>query len=174
MAGGAWPAPFPQLSGAPSAGRVQGGRLQGSEPAPSPQWLPEDSWLVALAGGMISSVAVAAVMTPFDVVSTRLYNQPVDGTGRVSRGGAVGGGGMGSWRAPPGRGRASRGGAVGGVGVWGAGGHPQGRGRASRGRYGGGGGWHGELEGTSLHACAHTRTHTQPETHGHVTHVQTH
>nr|XP_025712972.1 solute carrier family 25 member 34 isoform X1 [Callorhinus ursinus] len=46
------------------------------------QWLPEDSWLVALAGGMISSVAVAAVMTPFDVVSTRLYNQPVDGAGR--------------------------------------------------------------------------------------------
>ncbi|XP_039084966.1 solute carrier family 25 member 34 [Hyaena hyaena] len=46
------------------------------------QWLPEDSWLVALAGGMVSSVAVAAVMTPFDVVSTRLYNQPVDGTGK--------------------------------------------------------------------------------------------
>ncbi|XP_040143895.1 solute carrier family 25 member 34 isoform X2 [Ictidomys tridecemlineatus] len=46
------------------------------------QWLPEDSWLVALAGGMISSIAVAAVMTPFDVVSTRLYNQPVDGAGR--------------------------------------------------------------------------------------------
>ena len=41
---------------------------------------------MALAGGMISSVAVAAVMTPFDVVSTRLYNQPVDGTGKVSRG----------------------------------------------------------------------------------------
>nr|XP_058922685.1 solute carrier family 25 member 34 isoform X1 [Kogia breviceps] len=46
------------------------------------QWLPEDSWLVALAGGMISSVAVVTVMTPFDVVSTRLYNQPVDGAGR--------------------------------------------------------------------------------------------
>ncbi|XP_004705222.3 solute carrier family 25 member 34 [Echinops telfairi] len=46
------------------------------------QWLPEESWLVALAGGMISSVAVAAVMTPFDVVSTRLYNQPVDEAGR--------------------------------------------------------------------------------------------
>ncbi|XP_055438587.1 solute carrier family 25 member 34 isoform X2 [Bubalus kerabau] len=46
------------------------------------QWLPEDSWLVALAGGMISSIAVVAVMTPFDVVSTRLYNQPVDGAGR--------------------------------------------------------------------------------------------
>lgn len=57
---------------------------------PSPQWLPEDSWLVALAGGMISSIAVAAVMTPFDVVSTRLYNQPVDRTGRVSWGWGVG------------------------------------------------------------------------------------
>ncbi|ELK01394.1 solute carrier family 25 member 34 [Pteropus alecto] len=31
---------------------------------------------------MISSVAVVAVMTPFDVVSTRLYNQPVDGAGK--------------------------------------------------------------------------------------------
>nr|XP_045005304.1 solute carrier family 25 member 34 isoform X1 [Jaculus jaculus] len=46
------------------------------------QWLSEDSWLVALAGGMISSIAVVAVMTPFDVVSTRLYNQPVDTAGR--------------------------------------------------------------------------------------------
>ncbi|XP_054518875.1 solute carrier family 25 member 34 isoform X4 [Pan troglodytes] len=54
------------------------------------QWLPEDSWLVALAGGMISSIAVVVVMTPFDVVSTRLYNQPVDTAGRVSRGGSRG------------------------------------------------------------------------------------
>uniref|UniRef100_A0A5F8G5R0 Solute carrier family 25 member 34 n=1 Tax=Monodelphis domestica TaxID=13616 RepID=A0A5F8G5R0_MONDO len=46
------------------------------------KWFQEDSWLVALAGGMISSVAVAIVMTPFDVISTRLYNQPVDPTGR--------------------------------------------------------------------------------------------
>ncbi|XP_044523718.1 solute carrier family 25 member 34 [Gracilinanus agilis] len=46
------------------------------------EWFQEDSWLVALAGGMISSVAVAIVMTPFDVISTRLYNQPVDPTGR--------------------------------------------------------------------------------------------
>lgn len=52
---------------------------------------------MALAGGMISSVAVVAVMTPFDVVSTRLYNQPVDGAGRVSRG--PGGEDVGSWRA---------------------------------------------------------------------------
>ncbi|XP_012295530.1 solute carrier family 25 member 34 isoform X1 [Aotus nancymaae] len=46
------------------------------------QWLPADSWLVALAGGMISSIAVVVVMTPFDVTSTRLYNQPVDRAGR--------------------------------------------------------------------------------------------
>lgn len=65
---------------------VGGEQLQGSATCMSPQWLPEDSWLVALAGGMISSIAVVAVMTPFDVVSTRLYNQPVDGAGRVSRG----------------------------------------------------------------------------------------
>ncbi|KAL0603328.1 Solute carrier family 25 member 34 [Plecturocebus cupreus] len=58
------------------------GHLQGSAPVPSPQWLPEDSWLVALAGGMISSIAVVVVMTPFDVASTRLYNQPVDRAGR--------------------------------------------------------------------------------------------
>lgn len=61
------------------------GSCRYQQPGPPPQWLPEDSWLVALAGGMISSVAVVAVMTPFDVVSTRLYNQPVDGAGRVSR-----------------------------------------------------------------------------------------
>ncbi|XP_029434818.1 solute carrier family 25 member 34 [Rhinatrema bivittatum] len=46
------------------------------------EWFRDDSWLVALAGGMISSVAVAIAMTPFDVVSTRLYNQPVDEMGR--------------------------------------------------------------------------------------------
>lgn len=45
---------------------------------------PEGSWLVALCAGMISSVVVVAAMTPFDVVSTRLYNQPVDHTGKVS------------------------------------------------------------------------------------------
>ena len=73
--------------------------LQGSAACMSPQWLPEDSWLVALAGGMISSVAVVTVMTPFDVVSTRLYNQPVDGAGRVSRGQSRGG--RGSWTASP-------------------------------------------------------------------------
>ncbi|XP_073172403.1 solute carrier family 25 member 34 isoform X2 [Lepidochelys kempii] len=45
------------------------------------KWFKEGSWMVALAGGMISSVAVAVAMTPFDVVSTRLYNQPVDERG---------------------------------------------------------------------------------------------
>ncbi|XP_042336199.1 solute carrier family 25 member 34 isoform X2 [Sceloporus undulatus] len=52
------------------------------------QWFKEGSWMVALAGGMISSVAVAVAMTPFDVVSTRLYNQPVDemGVGKHYRG----------------------------------------------------------------------------------------
>lgn len=52
------------------------------------EWFQDDSWLVALAGGMISSVAVAIAMTPFDVVSTRLYNQPVDemGRGKLYRG----------------------------------------------------------------------------------------
>ncbi|XP_044277103.1 solute carrier family 25 member 34 [Varanus komodoensis] len=52
------------------------------------KWFKEGSWLVALAGGMISSVAVAVAMTPFDVVSTRLYNQPVDemGLGKHYRG----------------------------------------------------------------------------------------
>ncbi|POI33926.1 hypothetical protein CIB84_002322 [Bambusicola thoracicus] len=37
---------------------------------------------------MVSGVAVAVTMTPFDVVSTRLYNQPVeaDGTGKLYRG----------------------------------------------------------------------------------------
>lgn len=33
---------------------------------------------------MVSGVAVAVTMTPFDVISTRLYNQPVDESRRVS------------------------------------------------------------------------------------------
>ncbi|CAG06857.1 unnamed protein product, partial [Tetraodon nigroviridis] len=37
-----------------------------------------DSWLTALVAAAISGVAVAVAMTPFDVISTRLYNQPVD------------------------------------------------------------------------------------------------
>ncbi|MGH0132419.1 UNVERIFIED_CONTAM: hypothetical protein FKN15_049807 [Acipenser sinensis] len=48
----------------------------------SQQWYKQDSWLVALNAAMLSGVAVAIAMTPFDVVSTRLYNQPVDKLGR--------------------------------------------------------------------------------------------
>lgn len=47
------------------------------------QLFPKDSWLVGLTAGMISSVVVVLAMTPFDVVSTRLYNQPVDHSGKV-------------------------------------------------------------------------------------------
>ena len=41
------------------------------------------SWLTTLLAAMISGVAVAIAMTPFDVISTRLYNQPVDELRRV-------------------------------------------------------------------------------------------
>uniref|UniRef100_A0A8C4EK27 Solute carrier family 25 member 34 n=1 Tax=Dicentrarchus labrax TaxID=13489 RepID=A0A8C4EK27_DICLA len=41
-------------------------------------WFSPNSWLTALIAAMISGVAVAITMTPFDVISTRLYNQPVD------------------------------------------------------------------------------------------------
>ncbi|XP_060710464.1 solute carrier family 25 member 35 isoform X2 [Hemiscyllium ocellatum] len=46
------------------------------------------SWLVSLTAGMVSSIFVVLAMTPFDVVSTRLYNQPVDrkGKGVIYRG----------------------------------------------------------------------------------------
>ncbi|XP_012690300.1 solute carrier family 25 member 35 [Clupea harengus] len=52
------------------------------------QLFPEGSWLISLTSGMVSSVAVVSAMTPFDVVSTRLYNQPVDhlGKGELYRG----------------------------------------------------------------------------------------
>ncbi|KAI5093752.1 solute carrier family 25 member 34 [Silurus meridionalis] len=42
------------------------------------QWFTPNSWLVALMAAVVSGVAVAITMTPFDVISTRLYNQPVD------------------------------------------------------------------------------------------------
>ncbi|XP_069731058.1 solute carrier family 25 member 34 isoform X1 [Phaenicophaeus curvirostris] len=45
------------------------------------QWFGEGSWAAVLAGGMVSGVAVAVTMTPFDVISTRLYNQPVEADG---------------------------------------------------------------------------------------------
>lgn len=40
---------------------------------------------MALIAGMVSSVVVVLAMTPFDVVSTRLYNQPVNHLGKVRR-----------------------------------------------------------------------------------------
>ena len=42
--------------------------------------------MVSLSAGMVASVVVVFAMTPFDVVSTRLYNQPVDHLGKVSKG----------------------------------------------------------------------------------------
>ncbi|XP_015683561.1 solute carrier family 25 member 35 [Protobothrops mucrosquamatus] len=49
---------------------------------------PKESWLIALCSGMTSSFMVAIAMTPFDVASTRLYNQPVgpDGQGMMYKG----------------------------------------------------------------------------------------
>ncbi|XP_066578704.1 solute carrier family 25 member 35 [Amia ocellicauda] len=46
------------------------------------QVFPAGSWLEALSAGMVSSVVVVLAMTPFDVISTRLYNQPVDARGQ--------------------------------------------------------------------------------------------
>uniref|UniRef100_A0A7N4V3R0 Solute carrier family 25 member 35 n=1 Tax=Sarcophilus harrisii TaxID=9305 RepID=A0A7N4V3R0_SARHA len=43
---------------------------------------PPQSWKLALTAAMVSSLAVVAAMTPFDVVSTRLYNQPTDAHGK--------------------------------------------------------------------------------------------
>ncbi|KAG5275085.1 hypothetical protein AALO_G00143400 [Alosa alosa] len=42
------------------------------------EWFHPNSWLVALTAAMLSGLAVTITMTPFDVISTRLYNQPVD------------------------------------------------------------------------------------------------
>ncbi|CAH1773071.1 unnamed protein product [Owenia fusiformis] len=42
----------------------------------------EDSWLVPFTASMMSGVFVVACMTPFDVVSTRLYNQGTDARGK--------------------------------------------------------------------------------------------
>ncbi|XP_022380507.1 solute carrier family 25 member 35 isoform X2 [Enhydra lutris kenyoni] len=48
------------------------------------QWeiFPPQSWKVALVAAMVSGIAVVLAMTPFDVVSTRLYNQPTDARGK--------------------------------------------------------------------------------------------
>ncbi|CAD5118860.1 unnamed protein product [Dimorphilus gyrociliatus] len=45
-------------------------------------WFERTSVLNALLASMMSGVAVVFFMTPFDVVSTRLYNQNVDSSGR--------------------------------------------------------------------------------------------
>ncbi|XP_065711519.2 solute carrier family 25 member 34 isoform X1 [Patagioenas fasciata] len=76
-------APHPSTPRTPS---FRGGLL--ADGRRFPQWFGEGSWAAVLAGGMVSGVAVAVTMTPFDVVSTRLYNQPVDtdGTGKLYRG----------------------------------------------------------------------------------------
>jgi len=50
----------------------------GKEWVSNAQWFSSNSWLIALLAAMISGVAVTITMTPFDVISTRLYNQPVD------------------------------------------------------------------------------------------------
>ena len=49
---------------------------------------PENSILIPFSASMIGSVFVVVAMTPFDVVSTRLYNQDVavDGKGTFYRG----------------------------------------------------------------------------------------
>ncbi|XP_046453376.1 solute carrier family 25 member 35-like [Daphnia pulex] len=44
--------------------------------------LPHNSWKSTLAAAMLSGVAVAVAMTPFDVISTRLYNQTLDRYGK--------------------------------------------------------------------------------------------
>ncbi|XP_044529435.1 solute carrier family 25 member 35 isoform X2 [Gracilinanus agilis] len=48
------------------------------------QWevFPPQSWKLALVSAMVSSMAVVLAMTPFDVISTRLYNQPTDAHGK--------------------------------------------------------------------------------------------
>ncbi|KAI1231351.1 Solute carrier family 25 member 34, partial [Lamprotornis superbus] len=71
--------------------RQVSGRCAGSDATGPPRsffWFRKGSWAAVLAGGMVSGVAVAVTMTPFDVISTRLYNQPVDadGTGKLYRG----------------------------------------------------------------------------------------
>ena len=46
------------------------------------QLFHRDSWLNALLASIMGGFVVVACMTPFDVVSTRMYNQPVDLAGR--------------------------------------------------------------------------------------------
>ena len=46
------------------------------------QYLPPDSWLNILVSAFAGGFLLASAMTPFDVLTTRLFNQPVDGRGR--------------------------------------------------------------------------------------------
>lgn len=51
--------------------------------------VPTGGWLESLVAGFVSGIAVTAAMTPFDVISLRLYNQqvdPVTGRGALYRG----------------------------------------------------------------------------------------
>ncbi|XP_005096117.1 solute carrier family 25 member 35 [Aplysia californica] len=41
-----------------------------------------NSWVTTFAASMVGGLAVTCFMTPFDVISTRLYNQPVCGAGK--------------------------------------------------------------------------------------------
>lgn len=45
-------------------------------------FFPEKSWLIPASASMISSIAVVTCMTPFDVVSTCLYNQGTNASGK--------------------------------------------------------------------------------------------
>nr|XP_058964785.1 solute carrier family 25 member 35-like [Pocillopora verrucosa] len=45
-------------------------------------FFPARSWLIPASASMISSIAVVTFMTPFDVVSTRLYNQGTSASGK--------------------------------------------------------------------------------------------
>ncbi|KAK2702008.1 hypothetical protein QYM36_019394 [Artemia franciscana] len=44
---------------------------------------PHDSWLNILASSFLSGIAVVLLMTPFDVISTRIYNQEQKFTGNM-------------------------------------------------------------------------------------------
>jgi solute carrier family 25 protein 34/35 len=46
------------------------------------QLFPADSWLSALPASILGGITAVLCQTPFDVVSTRMYNQGVDSNGR--------------------------------------------------------------------------------------------
>ncbi|XP_042872617.1 solute carrier family 25 member 35-like isoform X2 [Penaeus japonicus] len=43
---------------------------------------PRDSWQSTFVGAMVSGLVIASFMSPFDVISTRVYNQGLDKQGR--------------------------------------------------------------------------------------------